>query len=78
MVSRRLKNSIHKYTLENRIDLKPDFRPTLYWNPELRLYNRKANISFFTSDEWGQCEVVVEGISKNGKICFGTAGFTVN
>ena len=67
-----------KYTIENISSPKPDFRPTLFWNPELNLENGKASLDFFTSDEPGQYVVFVEGISKNGKICFGTTGFSVN
>jgi len=66
-----------KYTPENISSPKPDFRPTLYWNPEVSLVNGKANLDFFTSDEQAQYLVFVEGISKNGKICFGTTSFEV-
>lgn len=66
------------YTLENINNPKPDYRPTLYWNPELGIENGKANIDFYTSDETGHYVVVVEGISNNGKICFGTSSFSVN
>lgn len=67
-----------KYTIENIQNPQPDYRPTLYWNPELSFLNGKADIDFFTSDEIAQYVVVVEGITKNGKICFGTTNFTVN
>ena len=58
--------------------MEPDLRPTLYWNPDLIFVNGKSDIDFFTSDEIAQYVVTVEGISKNGKICFGTTSFTVN
>jgi hypothetical protein len=67
-----------KYTLENINSPKPDFRPTLYWNPNVSLLNGKANINFFTSDEVTDYVVYLEGISKNGKIYFGTASFSVD
>jgi hypothetical protein len=67
-----------KYTPENISSPKPDFRPTLYWNADVSLENGKANLGFFTSDELSQYVVVVEGISQNGKICFGTASFSVD
>lgn len=67
-----------KYTPENIASPKPDFRPTLYWNPNLTLEDGKANIDFFTSDELADFVVVVEGITKNGKICFGITSFSVN
>ncbi|HEX7585556.1 MAG TPA: hypothetical protein VF373_12765 [Prolixibacteraceae bacterium] len=67
-----------KYTLENINSPKPDFRPTLYWNPDVSIVNGKANLDFFTSDEATDYVVYLEGISKNGKICFGTTSFSVN
>ena len=67
-----------KYTLENIHDEMPDYRPTLFWNPDLGFVNGKSSIDFFTSDDIGQYLVFVEGISKNGKICFGTSSFKVN
>ena len=84
-ISQRIKGFYHeqkfyspKYTLENIHDMEPDLRPTLYWNPDLIFVNGKSDIDFFTSDEIAQYVVTVEGISKNGKICFGTTSFTVN
>jgi hypothetical protein len=67
-----------KYTPENIASPRPDFRPTLYWNPNLKLEDGKMNIEFFTSDELAQYVVVVEGISQNGEICFGTTSFSVD
>jgi len=67
-----------KYTPENINSPKPDFRPTLYWNPNVSFVNGKANLDFFTSDEATDYVVYLEGISKNGKICFGTTSFSVN
>jgi hypothetical protein len=66
-----------KYTLENVNSPKPDFRPTLYWNPDVRFENGKASLGFFTSDESADYVVYVEGITKEGKICYGTSSFTV-
>jgi hypothetical protein len=66
-----------KYTLENIHDEMPDYRPTLYWNPDLSFLNGKSAIDFFTSDDIANYLIFVEGISKNGKICFGTTTFSV-
>jgi hypothetical protein len=66
-----------KYTLETMDSPKPDFRPTLYWNPDVRFENGKASLGFFTSDEASDYVVYVEGITKEGKICYGTTSFTV-
>ncbi len=52
-------------------DTKPDFRPAMYWNPDVFFENGKASLKFFTSDMLGRYRLVVEGISKNGTICYG-------
>jgi hypothetical protein len=67
-----------KYTPENIINGIPDYRPTLFWSPEVVVKDRKASIDFFTCDNLSNYVIVVEGISKNGKICFGVKRFTVN
>ena len=46
----------------------PDFRNTLYWNPEMKTdKNGKANVGFFTSDESGEYTIAVEGFSHDGR-----------
>ena len=60
------------YNLETVDTERPDFRPTLYWNPNVILKNGKAGLQFFTSDNPGRYQIVVEGLSKKGKVCFGT------
>lgn len=43
---------------------KPDFRSTLYWNPEVRTdKNGKARISFFVTDDIGKVKVRVRGLA---------------
>ncbi|WP_462251108.1 TonB-dependent receptor [Ekhidna sp.] len=44
----------------------PDFRSTLYWNPELKFENGTANVEFFTSDQLGKFDIRVEGLMKDG------------
>jgi hypothetical protein len=49
----------------NRI---PDFRNTLYWNPDLHTdKDGKASIEFYSSDESAQYTITVEGITPDGK-----------
>jgi len=67
-----------KYTLENINSTQPDFRPTLYWNPDVSFVNGKASLNFFTSDELTDYVVYMEGITKEGKICYGTTSFKVD
>jgi hypothetical protein len=44
----------------------PDFRQTLYWDPEVKLTNGQAIIEFYTSDIKGTFTVELEGITSNG------------
>jgi hypothetical protein len=56
----------------------PDFRNTLYWKPDLHTgKDGKAEIEFFTSDESSDYEIVVEGISPDGKTGYSSASFRV-
>jgi len=49
----------------NRI---PDFRNTLYWNPDLHTDKTgHASVEFYTSDEADEYIINVEGISPDGK-----------
>lgn len=49
----------------NRI---PDFRNTLYWNPEIKPGNDgKAKVQFWTSDVKGDYVITVQGITSEGK-----------
>ncbi len=66
-----------KYTPENIDNAKPDYRPTLFWEPDIRTTNGKASIGFFTSDELAEYYLVVEGISRKGKIYFAAEEFSV-
>ena len=46
----------------------PDYRNTLFWNPDLKTRkDGKTEISFFTSDESADYTIVVEGITSDGK-----------
>jgi|GEM_PF-580759 len=67
-----------EYTLENLKSPTTDVRSTLYWNPDVQYSKGKSAISFFTSDVLADYVVYLEGITRNGKICFGTTSFTVN
>ena len=67
-----------EYTDENLLSEKPDYRTTLYWNPEIILVNGEAEVSFFTCDNLSRYKIIVEGMTAYGKICLGTAEFTVS
>uniref|UniRef100_UPI0040483393 hypothetical protein n=1 Tax=Roseivirga sp. TaxID=1964215 RepID=UPI0040483393 len=55
----------------------PDFRQTLYWNPEMKLDADTTQLSFYTSDIEGNYEVIVQGVSENGKIIYARYPFKV-
>ena len=60
-------------------DLKDqDYRNTLYWDPFISTDSTGvAQVSFFNSDEPGDWQVIVEGITTDGKLCRGVKSFTV-
>ena len=62
---------------EQELTVKPDQRPTLFWEPFAIFENGTANLEFYASDMTGPYRVIAEGISKNGKICFNVAAFDV-
>jgi hypothetical protein len=66
------------YTPENINLTMMDYRPTLYWSPEVVVKDGKASMDFFTCDHQSDNVIIVEGISSNGKICFGAKRFSVN
>jgi len=56
----------------------PDFRNTLYWNPDVRTdKNGDASVEFYTSDEAGEYTVIVEGFTSDGKSGRSVTSFTV-
>jgi hypothetical protein len=67
-----------KYNLTLDNTRKVDLRTTLLWKPYIELNNEhKAKISFYTSDTMGSYEVILEGVTKKGKIIKATSSFTV-
>jgi len=56
-----------KYTPANKSAKKPDFRSTIYWNPNLMTdANGKAQTSFFSADKKGTYTVWIEGSDMQG------------
>jgi hypothetical protein len=48
----------------------PDFRNTLYWNPSVKVDGKgKAKIEFWSSDFVSEYEIIVQGLSGDGKPC---------
>lgn len=56
-------------TEEKKNSPNPDLRTTIYWNPSLRSKeDGKASFDFYTADSPVQYTMIIEGISKTGKI----------
>lgn len=66
------------YPLEQDSIIIPDQRPTLCWNPSVLLENGEANLEFYTSDMTGRYQIIVEGISSQGKLICETIMFNVD
>jgi len=65
-------------TDEQKSSRLPDFRNTLYWNPDVRTdKNGKASVEFYTSDETGEFTVMVEGFAADGKAGRSVSSFKV-
>jgi hypothetical protein len=58
-----------RYNSENTAGSRiPDYRNTLYWNPEIITDNQgTAAFSFYTSDDTDYFDIIVEGITYNGQ-----------
>lgn len=47
----------------------PDFRPTIYWNPDLRTDAwGQCGFSFYASDRVTTYDVVIEGVTDTGDV----------
>lgn len=56
----------------------PDFRHTLLWEPDLQTEGKSSiAVPFSTSDMTGEFQVVVEGLTKEGKVIRGVSFFEV-
>lgn len=56
------------YNRVNSSQVASDIRPTLYWEPEVKVINGKAVIAFYTDDVAKKFHVTVEGVDGNGKL----------
>jgi len=46
----------------------PDTRATLYWNPEIKIIDGRANIEFYNDDHCRKFRIVAEGVDTNGRL----------
>lgn len=54
-------------TKEDKMSEKPDLRSTIYWNPNIKIVNGKAEVEFYTADEASIYSIFIDGISDNGE-----------
>lgn len=67
-----------KYETPMLDETKKDYRSTLYWNAIVQTDSKgKAQVSFYNSDQKGDVDVVVEGVTADGKLCRGVGIYTV-
>ena len=66
------------YDSPEQPEKKEDVRNTIWWNPLVMTDSTGVAIeSFFQSDETGEMKIMVEGVTKDGKLCRGVSKYTV-
>lgn len=66
------------YETPSSDEVTKDFRNTLYWNPVVQTDSTGvAGVSFYNSDQTGDVDIVVEGVTKEGKLCRGLGKYKV-
>jgi len=59
-------------TSADKLNRKPDLRNLLIWIPDLKIGSKRKDIEFFSSDEAGIYQAIIQGISENGRPVFQT------
>ncbi len=66
------------YDSPEQPEKKEDIRNTIYWNPLVMTDSTGVAIeAFYQSDETGEMKIVVEGVTKDGKLCRGVSSYKV-
>ncbi|MEM9885085.1 MAG: TonB-dependent receptor plug domain-containing protein [Bacteroidota bacterium] len=65
------------YAIEKDIHIKPDFRTTLFWSPDVIVKDGVAKLSFYTADVVSDYNIRIEGISGAGVPIFVEETFRV-
>lgn len=72
----------NEMTYDKEIDEKtrriPDFRNLLYWNPQLKIEGDDVAFHFFTSDRKGKYDIIIRGITPDGKRIHSKKTFVVD
>jgi hypothetical protein len=57
---------------------RPDYRSTIFWEPNLLFSSKeKVSRSFYTADQTGKYQIIVEGISEDGRVVYHTESIEV-
>lgn len=57
------------YEKQENVEVRTDFRNTIYWNPNVEIgYSGKKTIEFYTSDDITSFRTTIEGIGSDGTI----------
>ena len=57
------------YEKQENVELRTDFRNTIYWNPNIEVgYSGKKTIEFYTSDDITSFRTTIEGIGSDGTV----------
>ena len=57
------------YEKQENVEVRTDFRNTIYWNPNIEVgYSGKKTIEFFTSDDITSFRTTIEGIGSDGTV----------
>jgi len=64
-------------TKQQRESRLPDARHLLYWAPDITVYQENKQLDFYTSDQPGTYQAVIQGISQQGIPVFESCSFTV-
>lgn len=55
-----------KYESNSEQNTGPDYRSTIFWEPDINIDNKKMELYFFNSDNKGNMNIVIEGITAKG------------
>ncbi len=66
-----------QYTSDQQYSRIPDYRNTLYWNPQVEVGSDGASLEFYTSDDAGLYQIEVNGITSKGKPIYLRGNFKV-
>ncbi len=67
-----------RYDKKREEHIKPDYRTTLHWQPNVKIPRGSATeLSFYTADKSSKFRVVLEGIAENGSPLRGVYYFDV-